>query len=186
MELTEMVLISVGLAMDAFAVSVCKGLCMKKMNWKKALIIGGYFGIFQMSMPIIGYLLGIGFCDLVESIDHWIAFILLGFIGIKMIYEAFKKEEAINDNVDFKTMIVLSVATSIDALVIGITYACLETANLCEAFTMIGIITFMLSVLGVKIGNKCGYRYGEKAELLGGMILIFIGAKTLLEHLNIL
>lgn len=186
MEITEIVLISIGLAMDAFAVSVCKGLCMKKMNWKKALIIGGYFGIFQMGMPIIGYLLGIGFSDLVESIDHWIAFILLGFIGTKMIYEAFKKEEAINDDVDFKTMSVLAVATSIDALAVGITYACLDTANLWEAFTMIGTITFMLCISGVKIGNKCGYKYGNKAEILGGMILIFIGAKTLLEHLNIL
>lgn len=186
MELTEMVLISIGLAMDAFAVSVCKGLCMKKMSWKKALIIGCYFGFFQMIMPILGYLLGIGFSDLVESIDHWIAFILLGFIGTKMIYETFKKEETINDNVDFKTMSILGIATSIDALAVGITYACLDTANLWEAFTMIGIITLILCILGVKIGNKFGYKYGNKAELLGGMILIFIGTKTLLEHLNIL
>lgn len=186
MELTEILLISVSLAMDAFAVSVCKGLCMKNMNWKKAFIIGGYFGMFQMCMPIIGYLLGIGFSDLVKNINHWIAFILLGFIGIKMIYEAFEKEEAVNDKVDFKTMFVLGVATSLDALTVGITYACLDTANCWLAFTMIGIITFIMSVFGVKIGSKFGYKYGNKAEILGGMILVFLGIKILLEHLNII
>ena len=180
------VLIAIGLSMDAFAVSVCKGLSMKKMDWKKTVIIGAYFGAFQAIMPLIGYLLGIGFQDRVTSIDHWIAFTLLIIIGINMIKEAFEgAEEGKNDNVDFKEMIVLAVATSIDALAIGITFAFLRV-NLLLAISMIGIITFAISIIGTKVGNKFGSKYEKKAELAGGIILILIGIKILLEHLGIL
>ena len=153
--------------MDAFTVSICKGLSMKKMNWKKAIIVGLYFGIFQALMPIIGYFLGSTFEDLVTHIDHWIAFVLLVAIGGNMLKEAFaNNSENCNDNVDFKTMSILAIATSIDALAIGITFA--------------------LSIIGVKIGNEFGDRYERRAETVGGFILIFMGVKILLEHLGIL
>ena len=182
----EIFLVSIGLAMDAFAVSVCKGMSMYKMSWKKAIVIGAYFGFFQMLMPLIGFLLGFRFADVLVSIDHWIAFILLGFIGIKMIKESFEEKDTMNDNVDVKTMIVLAIATSIDALAVGITYAFLEIKNPLGVFSIIGIITFCLSIIGVKIGNKFGDRYGSKAELAGGAILVLIGTKILLEHLGII
>lgn len=186
MSLIEIILISISLAMDAFAVSVCKGLSMKKMNWKKAVIIGLYFGIFQALMPMIGYFLGVGFESMVVCIDHWIAFILLSFIGIGMIKESFSNDDSnINDNISFKTMIILAIATSIDALAVGITFAFLDV-NIILAFSLIGIITFILSIIGVKIGNKFGNKYESKAELAGGLILILIGLKILLEHLEIL
>lgn len=186
MGILEILLISVGLAMDSFAVAVCKGLSMKKMNWKKAAIIGLYFGGFQALMPLIGFLLGVTFQDLVTAIDHWIAFALLGFIGGNMIKEAFYKDsENCNDNIDFKTMVVLAVATSIDALAVGITFAFLKV-NIVIALLMIGIIAFLLSVIGVKIGNKFGDKYEKKAELAGGIILVLMGLKILLEHLGIL
>ena len=154
MGVLELLLLSVGLAMDAFAVSVCKGISMKKMNWKKAIIIGLYFGGFQALMPTIGYFLGAAFQSLITSIDHWIAFILLGIIGGGMIKESFgDDEENRNDDVSFKTMIVLAIATSIDALAIGITFAFLNV-NLVSAISLIGIITFILSVFGTKIGKK--------------------------------
>lgn len=185
MELLEILLIAIGLAMDAFAVSVCKGLSMKKMNWKKALIIGGYFGFFQALMPIIGYFLGSTFENLVTKIDHWIAFGLLVLIGTNMLKEAFANdEENYNDDVNFKTMIVLAVATSIDALAVGITFAFLQ-ANILISAIVIGIITFLISVVGVKIGNKFGDKYERKAETVGGLILIFMGIKILFEHLKI-
>lgn len=186
MGILETVFIGIGLAMDAFAVAICKGLSMKKMSWKKAGIIAIYFGVFQMLMPILGYLLAAGFHDWIESLDHWIAFILLAFIGGKMIKESFGEEENLNDNIDFKSMIVLAIATSIDALAVGITYAFLNTTNIIGSFASIGIITFCVSLIGVKIGNKFGNKYGDKAELVGGIILIFIGAKILLEHANLL
>lgn len=186
MGILEIFLIGVGLSMDAFAVSVCKGLSMKKLDWKKAIIIALYFGVFQAVMPVIGYLLGTTFENLVTQIDHWIAFILLGIIGANMIKEALGKEsENSNDKVDFKTMIVLAIATSIDALAVGITFAFLKTEIL-SAVTMIGIITFILSLIGVKIGNKFGDKYEKKAEFLGGVILILIGVKILIEHLGII
>lgn len=186
MGILEILLISLGLAMDSFAVSVCKGLSMKKMNWKKAIIVGLYFGGFQALMPLIGYFLGVTFQDLVTSIDHWIAFILLGFIGINMIKEAFGDEsENCNDNVDFKTMIILAIATSIDALAVGITFAFLK-ANLWLSVTLIGITAFILSIVGVKIGNKFGDKYERKAEIVGGTILILMGIKILIEHLGII
>ena len=186
MGILEIILISVGLAMDAFAVAICKGLSMKKMEWKKAIIIGLYFGFFQMLMPVIGYLLGYGFAETLENIDHWIAFILLAFIGGKMIKESFECKENANDSVDFKTMFMLAVATSIDALAVGITYAFLDVTNCVEVFGIIGIITFALSVIGVKIGNKFGDKYGNKAEFIGGVILICMGVKILFEHLNLI
>lgn len=187
MEIGELIVLSLGLGMDAFAVSICKGLSMKKMNWKKALIIGLYFGGFQAIMPVLGYSLSKGFENFVTSIDHWIAFILLSIIGGKMVKEAFSQEnsENCNEDVGFKTMIVLAIATSIDALAVGITFAFLNV-NLILAIALIGSITFFLSVIGTKVGNVFGDRYENKAELLGGVILIFLGIKILLEHLNII
>ena len=186
MGVLELLLLSVGLAMDAFAVSVCKGISMKKMNWKKAIIIGLYFGGFQALMPTIGYFLGAAFQSLITSIDHWIAFILLGIIGGGMIKESFgDEEENRNDDVSFKTMIVLAIATSIDALAIGITFAFLNV-NLVLAISLIGIITFILSVFGTKIGNRFGDKYEKKAEFLGGVILVLLGIKILLEHLGVI
>ena len=178
MGVLEILLIAIGLAMDAFAVSVCKGLSMKKMSWKKAIIVGLYFGIFQALMPVIGYFLGTTFESLVTQIDHWIAFGLLIFIGLNMLKEAFSKDsENCNDKVDVKTMFILAIATSIDALAVGITFAFLNV-NLLLAILIIGITTFAISVIGVKIGNKFGDKYERKAEVVGGLILIFIGIKT--------
>lgn len=182
----EILLISIGLAMDAFAVSVCKGLAMKKMSWKKAIIIGLYFGAFQAIMPTIGFFLGTTFERFITNVDHWIAFILLVGIGINMVKEAFDKEsENRNDDVDVKTMLVLSIATSIDALAIGITFACLKIHIVMSVIT-IGLITFIISVIGVKIGNRFGDKYEKKAEIMGGVILILLGIKILLEHLEII
>ena len=186
MGIVELILISIGLAMDAFAVSICKGLSFKKMSWKKALIIGLYFGAFQGGMPLIGYLLGVGFQEKIQAVDHWIAFLLLGFIGFNMIKEALSNdEEECNDKIDFKTMIVLAIATSIDALAIGVTFAFLKV-NILLAVTLIVIITLIISMLGVKIGNVFGDKYEKKAEITGGIILILLGLKILLEHLGIL
>lgn len=188
MGLVEILLISVGLAMDAFAVSVCKGLSMKKMEWKKAIIIGLWFGIFQAGMPVIGFLLGSTFESFITNIDHWIAFVLLGIIGGKMIKEAFSGDsETADDDISFKTMLILSIATSIDALAVGIAYVCAYgNKNAVFAFTAIGVITFIMSAIGVKIGNKFGDKYERKAELTGGVILVLLGMKILLEHLGIL
>ncbi|OKZ78409.1 MAG: hypothetical protein BHW01_01180 [Clostridium sp. 27_14] len=186
MGIIELILLSIGLGMDAFAVSVCKGISMKKMNWKKACIIGLYFGGFQAIMPVIGYFFGSSFESIITNIDHWIAFILLAIIGAKMIQEAFQKEEEeYNEDISVKTMIVLSIATSIDALAVGITFAFLKV-NLLLAITLIGTITFILSVIGTKIGNRFGDKYKSKAELAGGIILIIIGLKILLEHIGII
>lgn len=187
METTELIILGIGLAMDAFSVAVCKGLAMKKMNWKHAIIIGLYFGGFQGLMPAIGYALGVGFENQIASIDHWIAFILLGIIGGKMISEAMKKDEDVtyNNSIGVKVMLVLAIATSIDALAVGITLAFLKT-NIILAVALIGIITFAISVVGVKIGNIFGDKYEKKAELAGGLILIFIGTKILLEHTGVL
>ena len=183
MGIIELLLLSVGLAMDAFAVSICKGISMKRMNWRKTLIIGMYFGGFQALMPVIGYFLGTAFESIITNIDHWVAFILLGIIGGNMIKEAFEDEsENCNDDVGFKTMIMLAIATSIDALAVGITFAFLKV-NLIAAISMIGVITFVLSVIGTKIGNRFGDKYESKAELVGGVILVLLGIKILLEHL---
>lgn len=185
MGLFEIACIGIGLAMDAFAVSVCKGLSMKKFNFKKASIIAAYFGVFQAIMPLTGYLLGSTFQELVANIDHWIAFILLSVIGGEMIKSSYNKEkEDYNDNIDVKTMLVLSIATSIDALAVGVTFAFLNT-KIIPAILVIGVVTFILSLLGVKVGKKFGDEFQNKAELLGGVILIIIGLKILTEHLHI-
>ena len=187
----EILLIGVGLSMDAFAVSICKGLGMTNVNRKQALTIGLYFGGFQALMPFIGYMLGIRFEKYITSIDHWIAFILLGFIGGKMVVEAIReKDEAVevgkmDPPLDLKEMFILAIATSIDALAVGITFAFLQVP-IVEAISIIGITTFVISVIGVYVGNFFGNRYKKKAELAGGIILILIGLKILLEHLGIL
>lgn len=186
MGIFEILLVGIGLAMDAFAVSICKGLSMKKMNWKNAVIIALYFGIFQALMPLIGYFLGMTFESIVTSFDHWVAFALLTLIGGGMIKESFDDEdEKKNDKVDFKTMVVLALATSIDALAVGITFAFLDV-NIVLAVSIIGIITFIISIFGVKIGNRFGDKYQNKAELMGGIILVLLGFKILLEHLGII
>lgn len=188
MGIFELLLLSIGLGMDAFAVSVCKGISMKKMDWKKACIVGLYFGGFQALMPVIGYFFGTSFQSIITNIDHWVAFVLLGIIGGKMIQEAFQKdndEEEYSSDVSVKTMLILSVATSIDAFAVGITFAFLNV-NLLLAITFIGLITFLLSVVGTKIGNRFGDKYKGKAEFIGGIILILIGFKILFEHLGII
>lgn len=184
MGLTEIIILSIGLSMDAFSVAMCKGLSIQKMSWKKAIIIALYFGIFQAIMPLIGYGLGIKFQQSIVNIDHWIAFILLTIIGINMIKKIWNEaENENNDNIDFKNMIILAIATSIDALAIGITFAFLK-CNIVFSVTCIGIITFILSLIGVKIGNMFGAKYEKKAQLVGGLILILLGIKILLEHLR--
>ena len=186
MGLIELFILAVGLSMDAFAVSVCKGLAMPKITVKKTLIVGLWFGGFQALMPAIGYLLGVQFRDQITSIDHWIAFILLGIIGANMIKEACSGDcEEENDSLDIKTMFLLAVATSIDALAVGITFAFLNV-HLLAAVSFIGVTTFTLSAIGVKIGNVFGTKYKSKAEFAGGVILILLGFKILLEHLGIL
>ena len=186
-----LLLMGVGLSMDAFAVSICKGLSMRKVNKKQCLVIGLFFGGFQALMPFIGWVLGSQFEQYITSIDHWIAFILLGFIGGKMVVEAIReKDEAVEVGkrappLDFKEMFILAIATSIDALAVGITFAFLQVP-IVEAVSIIGITTFVISVIGVYVGNFFGNRYKKKAELAGGIILILIGLKILLEHLGIL
>lgn len=186
MSLFSLFVLAVGLSMDAFAVSVCKGLAMKKITVKNAGIVGLWFGGFQGLMPLIGYILGSQFEQYITAFDHWIAFILLGIIGYTMIKEALsQEEEEADDSLDFKTMLLLAVATSIDALAVGITFAFLQV-DIVPAVSFIGIITFTLSAIGVKVGNIFGTKYKSKAELAGGIILLLIGAKILLEHLGIL
>lgn len=187
MSLLTLFITAVGLSMDAFAVSICKGLSMKKLSVKKALIIGLWFGGFQALMPTAGYLLGTRFEQYVTAIDHWIAFVLLGLIGANMVKEALAKEEDSNvdDSVDFKIMFFLAVATSIDALAVGVTYAFLRV-NIVPAVAFIGLVTFLLSVAGVKVGHVFGMKYKSKAELTGGVILILMGIKILIEHLGLL
>lgn len=186
MSLLSLFILAVGLSMDAFAVSICKGLAMKEITLKKAAVVGLWFGVFQAVMPSVGYLLGSQFEQYITSIDHWIAFVLLGIIGLSMIREALSKnEDSADDSLDVKTMFLLAVATSIDALAVGITFAFLQV-NLLAAVSFIGVITFSLSAVGVKVGNVFGLKYKTKAEITGGVILILIGTKILLEHLGIL
>lgn len=196
MGIIELLLIGASLAMDATAVSICKGLSMKKLSKKQVVIIAFYFGTFQALMPTIGYALGVSFKDFVESIDHWIAFILLAFIGINMIRESLEKDDDIVDLAEtavgeeevnqlaFKDMVILAIATSIDALAVGVTFAFLQV-DIIPAVSFIGIITFVLSAVGVKIGNVFGTKYKSKAEFAGGAILILIGFKILFEHLGL-
>lgn len=187
MGLLELFLIAVGLSMDAFAVSICKGLSTQKLEIKHYLIIGAWFGGFQALMPTVGYFLGSTFEKYITSYDHWIAFVLLGFIGGNMIREGLsKEEEKANDSFAAKTMVVLAVATSIDALAVGITFALLPDVNIVAAVAFIGAITFIISALGLKVGNIFGMKYKSKAEIVGGVILILIGVKILLEHLGVI
>lgn len=184
MGLAELFVIAVGLSMDAFAVSVCKGLSVQKMKLSHALTCGVYFGGFQGLMPFIGYLLGSQFEDMIVSIDHWVAFVLLGLIGLNMVKESREEGcETMDSSFGVKAMIPLAVATSIDALAIGVTFAFLRV-NIFWAVTFIGIITFTLSSIGVKVGNVFGMKYKSKAEFAGGLILILMGTKILLEHLG--
>lgn len=184
MSIIEIALIGVGLAMDAFAVSICKGLAMPKMNYKKAIIIAAFFGIFQALMPVLGYLLGTTFASKIAAIDHWIAFILLALIGVNMIKEALSSdgEDCQDDSLRLGDLIMLSIATSIDALAVGITFAFFNV-SLWLSISIIGIITFVICVIGVKIGNVFGEKYKSKAEFTGGLILIAMGLKILIDHL---
>ena len=186
MDLLTLLTLAVGLAMDAFAVSICKGLAMREKVLKKGIIVGVWFGGFQALMPTIGFFLGTQFKDQITSIDHWIAFVLLGLIGINMVKEALSNdEEQADDSIAVKEMFMLAVATSIDALAVGITFAFLNV-HIVSAASMIGVCTFLISFAGVKIGNIFGTKYKSKAELAGGIILILLGFKILFEHLHIL
>lgn len=187
MSLFELFLIGIGLSMDAFAVAVCKGLSMRRIDKKATFSIALAFGGFQALMPLIGYLLGSRFAGLIESFDHWIAFVLLAFIGCNMIKESREEaeEEAAFTGISLKELLVLAVATSIDALAVGVTFAFLGVA-IVEAITIIGCTTFVLSLAGVYVGNVFGAKYKSRAELTGGIILVLIGVKILLEHLGVL
>ena len=186
MSLLELFLLAVGLSMDAFAVSVCKGLSVRRGSMKQALTVGIWFGGFQALMPFLGYLLGITFSSLITNVDHWIAFVLLAFIGFNMIRESRSEEEnESNDRFDFKTMLPLAVATSIDALAVGVTFAFLQV-NIVPAVSFIGCITFILSAIGLKAGNIIGAKNRSRAEFAGGLVLILMGIKILLEHLGVI
>lgn len=184
MSVLEIALIGIGLAMDAFAVSICKGLAMKKMSYQKAIIIALFFGGFQALMPALGYVLGTAFASKIAAIDHWIAFILLGLIGINMIKEALGKDddECLDDALHLGDLIMLSIATSVDALAVGITFAFFNVSIVLST-SIIGIITFVICVIGVKVGNVFGEKYKSRAELTGGILLIIMGCKILLDHL---
>lgn len=189
--IVTLLLMGVGLAMDAFAVSICKGLSMKKVKWQHGVVIGLFFGGFQALMPFIGWLLGSQFEQYITKVDHWIAFGLLGIIGGKMLFEAIKGDEEEEcecgkniEKLDIKELFILAIATSIDALAVGITFAFLKYP-VGKAVTIIGVVTFVISVAGVYIGNFFGARFKKKAEIAGGIILVGIGVKILLEHLGI-
>lgn len=194
MGLAELVLLAVGLSMDAFAVSICKGLGMKKINLKVAVVLGLFFGGFQAGMPVIGWALGSQFMGIIGPIDHWIAFILLAFIGGKMLWEAFTEDEDEDEDegdgkdaekIDLGEYLILAIATSIDALAVGISFAVLSV-DIMPAVSLIGITTFIFSVAGVVIGHTFGARYEKPATIVGGVVLILIGLKILLEHLGVL
>lgn len=185
MGIAELIILAFGLAMDAFAVSICKGLAMKKTGIKEGAIVGLWFGGFQAAMPLIGYFLGKAFEKYITSLDHWIAFILLGLIGAMMIKESFEKDEDEADaSLSVKTMVVMAIATSIDALAVGISFGVLPDVNITAAVSLIGIITLALCMVGVKIGNVFGAKYKSKAEFAGGIILVLLGTKILIEHLT--
>mgnify|MGYP001053652428 CR=1 FL=1 len=186
MSLLELFIIALGLSMDAFAVSICKGLSMQKLSVKNAAIVGCYFGGFQALMPAIGFMLGYQFREVISALDHWFAFVLLSIIGIGMIRDARSdEEEDVDSSVGFKSMFPLAVATSIDALAVGVTFAFLNV-NIVPAVSFIGLTTFLFGIVGVKIGNVFGLKFKSKAELAGGIILILMGFKILLEHLGVI
>ncbi len=188
MSFAELMLIAVGLSMDAFAVAVCRGLEMRKINYRQALLIALFFGGFQALMPLLGYLLGAGFAHHISNFDHWIAFVLLAFIGGKMIWEAVHDaDEGQGEALNLKMLAMMAVATSIDALAVGITFAFPSfQMNVFFAVAVIGVTTFVLSFAGVCAGNRFGARYKKKAEIVGGVVLILVGTKILLEHLGVL
>lgn len=187
MGIGELFLLAVGLSMDAFAVSICKGLAMKKATLKAELTCGVWFGGFQALMPMLGFFLGTLFAGAIEAFDHWVAFGLLALIGANMLKEAFSPEEETADaDLSVKTMFLMAVATSIDALAVGISLAMAGGVNIWLAALFIGICTCVLSAVGVKIGNVFGSRYEKKAQVAGGVILILLGIKILLEHLGVL
>lgn len=182
MSLFEILVIAIGVSMDAFAVAICKGLSVSKLRPSHALKTGLWFGGFQALMPLIGYYAGVRFADVVSSVDHWIAFILLGFIGANMIKESFSCEEESHDSdFSFKTMLAMAVATSIDALAVGVSFAFLRV-RIWMAVLIIGLMTALFSIAGVRIGNVFGSRYKSLAELVGGVILLLMGIKILIEH----
>lgn len=185
MDIVSLILIALGLAMDAFSVAVTDGIVLRKVKIKDALLVGFFFGGFQFLMPCIGWLLGSAFSSYIQQCDHWIAFILLAFIGGKMIYEALKpgeEAEMVQNPLDLKVLTVLAVATSIDALAVGVTFATMAVSLLLAA-SIIGIVAFVLSIAGMYIGNRFGDLFGNKAELIGGLVLVGIGLKILIEHL---
>ncbi len=190
MTLIEIILLAVSLSMDAFAVALCKGLALKKIDFKSCVIVGLWFGAFQALMPMAGFFLGSTFADKITSVDHWIAFVLLALIGGNMIKESFDKcEDCKDSSLGFKAMLVMAIATSIDALAVGVSFAFTNFEPdyfVYVAFALIGIITFTLSAAGVKIGNIFGTKYKSKAEFAGGLILILLGLKILLEGLEII
>ena len=192
MGIGELLLLAVGVSMDAFAVSICKGLAMKKATLKASMTCGVWFGGFQALMPTIGFFLGTLFAEAIQAIDHWVAFILLGIIGINMLKEAFEKDgcdcgcDEQNADMSVKTMFIMAVATSIDALAVGISLAMAGNVNIWLAAALIGVCTCSFSAAGVKIGNLFGAKFEKKAQLAGGMILILLGTKILLEHLGVI
>ena len=186
----ELLLVGMGLSMDAFAAAVCQGLSMRRMDWGRAAVIALFFGGFQALMPFLGWLLGSRFAGYIQSVDHWIAFVLLGILGLNMIREALSPDDdetacAASEGLDLGRLTMLAVATSIDALAVGVTFAFLEVSIL-PAVTIIGCTTFVLSAAGVAVGNFFGARYQQRAEFCGGVILILLGTKILLDHLEIL
>ena len=185
MSIWDLFILAVGLSMDAFAVSVCKGLSLGKIKPKHMCIAGAWFGGFQALMPLIGYFLGSFFAEMIEKYDHWDAFVLLAIIGGNMIKESFGKDEKVDSSMDVKSMLLLAIATSIDALAVGVTFAFLQV-QIVPAVSFIGVITFIFSAVGVKIGSLFGTKYKSKAELFGGIVLVLIGIKILLEGIGVL
>lgn len=187
MGIVELLLTAIALSMDAFAVSVCKGLGMRRMRYDQALVISLYFGVFQALMPLIGWLLGTSFSRYIQAFDHWIAFVLLAFLGGKMLWDVFHEkedgeQESAERRLDHRELFMLAIATSIDALAVGIAFACLDV-NIWSSVSIIGVTTLVISFAGVWIGNRFGNRFQKKAEIAGGLVLIFIGVKILAEHL---
>ncbi len=189
MSVFEVLLLALGLSMDAFAVSVCKGLSVKKAGLRECAICGSWFGGFQAVMPVAGFFLGAAFLDKIQAVDHWVAFGLLAVVGINMLKEAMDQKaapEEENGDLSAKEMLLLAVATSIDALAVGISLAMVGSVNIVTSAILIGAVTFGLSALGVKLGNHFGNRFQKKAQITGGIILILLGTKILMEHLGIL
>ena len=191
MNFTDIFLIGIGLAMDAFAVSVCKGLCMKRINYRQAVIIALFFGGFQAIMPLTGFFLGTFFEKYITAVDHWIAFLLLLYIGGKMLWDTLSSDNEeivcpVDNKLNFKELFIMAVATSIDALAVGITFSFYKNTNICVNILVIGITTFIIAFAGVVAGHKFGTRFKKKAEISGGVILILIGLKILLEGLGVL